>query len=26
MYQYDLWFMSLYVGDRVVWRFRWSSI
>ena len=23
LYQYDLWYMSLYVGDRVVYRFRW---
>ena len=25
LYQYDLWYMSLYVGDRVVCRFRWST-
>jgi len=24
LYQYDLWYMSLYVGDRVVCRFRWN--
>jgi len=21
LYQYDIWYMSLYVGDRLVWRF-----
>ena len=26
MYQYDIWYMSLYVGDRLVCRFGWSSI
>jgi len=25
LYQYDLWYMSLYVGDRVVCRFWWNS-
>jgi len=24
LYQHDLWYMSLYVGDRVVCRFRWN--
>jgi len=24
LYQYDLWYMSLYVGDRVVCRFIWN--
>jgi len=22
LYQYDIWYMSLYVGDRLVWGFR----
>ena len=26
LYKYNLWYMSLYVGDRVVYRFRWNCI
>jgi hypothetical protein len=26
LYQYDIWYMSLYVGDRLVCRFGWNSI
>jgi len=24
LYQYDIWYMSLYVGDRLVCRFGWN--
>ena len=26
MYQYDIWHMSLYVGDRLVCRYGWNSV
>ena len=26
LYQYDIWYMLLYVGDRPVCRFGWNSV